>query len=194
MRACHVALAAASITALLLVVALARASGAGIADAPVRGNFSLAEARAAPGLDLYYAGASIADLRLTAVERRGDSATYVSFLYGDCSVSDDQGCALPLEIQTWPACTRNLSLYAAGDPFAPRPELGRVRGVPAGISDDGRQLELQTGSLTVVIFGATRALVNRAAAALRGVDDPDLPGDPLPPPAAGAVEGRLACP
>jgi hypothetical protein len=194
MRNRHLTLVAAALAALLLVVAFARASGTRPTDAPVRGNLSLAEARAAPGLDLYYAGASIAGLPLTAVERRGDSARYVSFLYGDCPASDHQGCALPLEIQTWPACARSLSLYDDRDPFAPQPERGRVRGAPAGILDDGRQLELQTGSSTVVIFGETRGLVNRAAAALRGVNNSDPPGDPLRPPVAGAVEGRLTCP
>ena len=194
MRSRYPVFAAATIAVLLLIVAFARASGTRPADAPVRGNFSLAEARAASGLDLYWAGASIVGLPLTAVERRGDSARYVSFLYGDCPASDHQGCPLPLEIQTWPACVRNLSLYDAGDPFSPRPEWSQVRKAPAGIFDEGRQVELQTGSSTVVIFGDTRALVNRAAAALRGVNNPDRPGEPLRPPVAGAVEGDLACP
>lgn len=146
------------------------------------------------GFDLYYAGEQVAGLPLSAVERRTGDATYVSFLYGDCAAGDHYGCALPLEIQTWSACARSLSLYDGSDPFAPRPASTRVRGAPAGILDDGRQLELQTGTSTVVIFADTRALANRAAAALRGVNNGARPGDPLRPPVPGAVEGELECP
>lgn len=185
----HFALGLALTAALLLAVAIGQAStaadpGTGRAGAPIRGNFSLEEARAVTGLDLYYAGESIAGLTLTAVERRSDSATYVSFLYGDCTAGDHYGCALPLEIQVWPSCTRTLALYDPTDPFAPAPEETRVRGAPAAALDDGRQLELETGSSTVVIFGESRALVNRAATALRGVNNDLRPGDPLRPPVA----------
>ncbi len=191
-------LVTAPVSALLLVVALARAStaadpGPGQGSAPVRGNSSLAEARVESGLDLYYAGERIAGLSLSAVERRRDAAGYVSFLYGDCTAGDDLGCALPLEIQVWPACRRSLEQYDPGDPLAPRPERAQVRGVPALGLDEGRQLELQTGSSTVVIFGESGELVDRAAAALRGINNPARPGDPLRPPVPGALAGAVEC-
>jgi hypothetical protein len=198
-RSRHLALAAALAAGLLLVVALGRAATVagqrGVpGGAPVHGNSSLEAARGLPGGAPYFAGASVAGLPLTAVERRSDSARYVSVLYGDCLAVDHQGCALPLEIQTWPACVRSLADYDESDPLAPRPERMRVRGVPAAVLDEGRQLELQTGSSTVVIFGESRALVNRAAAALRRADGGDRAGDPLRPPVPGAMEGTLACP
>lgn len=199
MRGSNALAVAALGAALVVAVAFGRSStAAGTeargADRPVRGNSSLEEARAIQGFDVYFAGQSVAGLPLTAVERRNDTAAYVSFVYGDCRAGDHQGCAPPLEIQTWPACVRHLSLYDDRDPFAPRPERSRVRGAPAGILDDGRQLELQTASSTVVMFAETRALVSRAAAALRGINSPEPAGDPLRPPVAGAVEGELACP
>jgi hypothetical protein len=172
----------------LLAAALLKSSTASSVgappDAPVRGNSSVREARGATGFGVYWAGDEIAGLPLTAVERRDDVARYFSFLYGDCQAGDHFGCAVPLEIQTWPSCRRSLALYDSGDPFAPKPERARARGAPAGILDEGRQLEIETGASTIVIFGESRALVNRAAAALRGVNNPDRPGDPLRPPVA----------
>lgn len=185
----HSLLLAVPVAALLLVVALARSStaadsGSGAGGTPVRGNSSLAEARGVSGFDVYYPGERVAGLPLSAVERRTDEVTYVSFLYGDCIAGDHYGCALPLEVQTWPACARRFELYDPRDPFAPRPETAHVRGVPAAVLDEGRQLELRAGGSTVVIFGETRALVSRAAAALRGVGGGTRPGDPLRPPVA----------
>lgn len=189
------ALGTALLAAVLLIAAIARASTTGAertgqSDVPVHGNFSLEKARAVQGLDLYFAGESIAGHPLTAVERRDDSAAYVSFLYGDCAAGDHYGCALPVEIQVWPACARRLALYDPADPFSPRPEKTLVRGAPAGILDDGRQLEVETATSTVVIFGESRALVNRAAAALRGVNNAARPGEPLRP----AAPAERACP
>ena len=199
MRKSNAILLAALIGALVLAVALGRAStaaepAAGSTDFRVRGNYSLEEARGMSGFSVYYAGESVAGLPLSAVERRSDEARYVSFLYGECRATDHLGCALPLEIQTWPSCARSLELYDEDDPLAPRPEATRVRGAPAGILDEGRQLELQTGDSTVVIFGETRVLVNRAAAALRGVNNVDRPGDPLRPPAPARRGGGAFVP
>jgi len=173
------------------------ADAAAADNAPVHGNFSLEQARGASSFELYNAGDAVAGRKLSAVERRDDEANYVSFIYGDCVASGEQGCPLPLEIQVWPACVRNLSLYdrpnALAAALAPHPSLTLARGVPAGVLDEGRQLEIQTGTSTIVIFGETRALVNVAAAALRGVNNAGRVGVDLPPPAKGAVEGTLVC-
>jgi hypothetical protein len=197
MRSTSAACGVALVGLALLAVVFGRGSsaadtGAASSDVPVRGNSSLREARSIPGFGVYSAGDAIAGLPLTAVERRSDDAGYVSFVYGDCHATDHVGCVLPLEIQTWPSCRRNLSLYDARDPFAPDVERTRVRGAPAGILDEGRQLEIQTWSSTIVIFAETQGLANRAAAALRGVNNGDRPGDPLRPPVTG--ESESVCP
>lgn len=183
----------------LLTAAFVRSStvagaGAQPADTAVRGNSSVRDARGIKSFGVYWAGDAVAGLPLTAVERRTDEAIYVSFVYGDCRASDHLGCALPLEIQTWPSCLRSLALYEPDDPFAPTPERARVRGAPAGVLDEGRQLEIETGTSTIAIFGETRGLVNRAAAALRGVNNADRPGDPLRPPVARTGESESVCP
>jgi hypothetical protein len=192
----------AALAVVLVVGGLAVAAGSGsppaggvAADrqAPPRGRSSLREARGIDDFAVYFAGETIAGLPLSAVEERAGDARYVSFLYGDCRAEDHQGCALPLEIQTWPACARSLALYDAADPYAPKPERARVRGAPSGLLDEGRQLELQTRDSTVVIFGESSALVNRAAAGLRGVNNADAPGEPLRPPVAAALEGDPPC-
>ena len=162
-------------------------------DAP-RSTFTLAKARAFADYPLYDAGPAANGIPRVAVLRRDDGSTdYVSFVYGDCRATEDVGCAPPAEIQVWPACSRNLSLYTGARGDAPRPELSTVRGVPAGLFEGGRRLELQTGTSTVVVFARTRGEVLRIAAGLRGVNVPVRAGERLPVPARGAVEGTLAC-
>jgi len=160
-------------------------------DAP-KSTFSVARAKAFSDFPVYDAGDSVEGLPLVAELRRvGGAANYVSFIYGDCVAVDDYGCAPPIEIQIWPACVRNPSLYAG--PGAPVGDKVTVRGVPAAFYEDGRRLEVQTGISTVVVFGRTQADVVAAADALRGVNVPVRPSDDLPTPAAGALDGSLRC-
>lgn len=175
--------------ALAAIGALVLACAVGLAG----GNSSLAgEApRSADVPQLFDAGPAVDGLPLTAVLRREDTGS-VSFVYGDCSPGDEAGCAAPAEVQVWPACRRSLASYER-DARSPTPERTVVRGVPAGFFDGGMRLEIQTGSATVVVFGDSRARAARVAAALASVDGAVSPGQPLPPPVDGAVEGRLDC-
>ncbi len=134
-------------------------------------------------------------------KRHAFRANYASVIYGDCEAGDDEGCAPPLEIQTWPACERNAGTYEK----AKRPNL-RIRGAPAVVFDGGTQIEIYTARATVVVFGADSALTKRAARAVARQD----PGtrfpskvtaagvsaasrQPLARPARGAMAGRLDC-
>lgn len=155
-------------------------------------TFSVEAARAFKGFPIYNAGDSFDGSPLVAVLRRDDSANYVSFIYGECKATDDVGCAPPAEVQVWPACKRNLSLYTP--PGSPAPQTAVVRGVRAAFFDDGQRLEIQTGISTVVIFAVGQEQALQAADALRGVNVPVAIGVPLPPPAAGAIAGTLSCP
>ena len=144
-------------------------------------------------ITLYSAGDRVDDLPLRAILQRDDTAQFVSFVYGDCEANGDAGCAPPPELQVWPACRRNLGMYADspsnGEPF----ERSLIRGVPAVSFGDGTRLELETGHSTVVVFAHTRALVLRIAAALRSLDDSVPPGRPLPDPAPNREEAGVAC-
>ena len=151
---------------------------------------------------LYGLGDVFDDLPLTAVVKRDDPptpgervrASYVAFIYGDCVAHAEAGCPPPLEIQVWPACERTISDYSltpAGDPLPH--EATFVRGVPAAFFEDHLRLELYTANVTIVVFGLDAAQVRRAASALRAVNALAAQGRMLPPPVAGALEGRLSC-
>ena len=126
---------------------------------------------------------------LTAVLRRDDSASYVSFVYGDCAAERDTGCAPPVEVQTWPLCRRSLALYDGGAaPGSTRPDWVLVRGVPGALFDQGTRLELETGPSLVVVFARSREQALWIADELEAVDGSVAAGSPLPPPAA--VRGK----
>ncbi|MEX1357517.1 MAG: hypothetical protein WD981_02730 [Gaiellaceae bacterium] len=163
-----------------------------------RSTFTLAKATGFSEFDVFSAGESVGGIPLVAVLRRHDTqnpsafpANYVSFIYGECEVESDTGCAPPAEVQTWPACVRHRALYDT--PWAPTPEHATVRGAPAAFFEGGRRLEIYTGASTVVLFARTRADVLLVAASLRGVNLGVDPSDPLPQPEAGALAGQLRC-
>src|SRR5215475_12710766 len=174
----------------------------------LRSNYSVEQARRFHGFDLYYAGAEVAGLPLTAVTRDPVTAppgtavarklrhtsglSSIDFLYGSCVVPEgsEGGCGLPLDIQVWPACARYPALYVG--PLAPEPKPTRIRGVPAAYFEGGHRLEIQTGDATIVIFGGKR-LIRKAVNALEGLNVRVPAGNELPPPVRGALDGSLAC-
>jgi hypothetical protein len=168
------------------------------------GELTIDGAAAFPDFALYSPGQSFEGLPLTGMARRIEArvapdthrANFASFRYGNCAPSKDGGCPAPLEIQIWPACERNPSSYSLtpfGDPLPH--ERVTVRGVPAAFFEDGHRLEIYTGSVSVVMFGGGKAHLLRAAEALQAASTRGGPGpgQPLPEPAAGALEGRLKC-
>ena len=169
--------------------------GSADASAPdaLRGNFSMAQAQAFTNFPLYNAGSSLDGMPLAVFYDTGGFSPSVSFLYGNCIATDDMGCSPPVQVQVWPACKRNPSLYESSRPGALTPEKTSVRGVPAAFFEDGDRLEIQTGISTVVIFGRTRDEVLQVASALRGVNVPVQASQPLPQPATGALDGTLKC-
>jgi hypothetical protein len=191
------------ITALVatLTIPLGGSTATGPSGAGIAGNFGLARAKAFTPFSLYWLGTGFEELPLVASFRRLDErdpvypirANFVSFVYGRCSASNGVGCAPPLEVQIWPACERNPSVYDWTPSEAAAIEVLRVRGVPARFYDGGRRLELSTGSSTVVVFGQTREQLLRAARGLAGVNIARNAGEALPAPVAGAVQGRLTC-
>ena len=169
-----------------------RGSAVSPPDAP-KGNFSIAQAQAFTDFPLYNAGSSLDDMPLAVFYDTGGFSPSVSFIYGDCQATDDMGCAPPVQVQVWPACIRNPSLYQSSRPGALTPETTSIRGVPAAFFEDGHRLEIQTGTSTVVVFARTRDEVLQVASALRGVNLPVQASDRLPQPAAGALDGKLGC-
>lgn len=165
---------------------------------------------------VYNVGASFEGLSFAFALRRCDKpfpgelvrANYVSYLYGDCEVpagEDMGGCSAPLEVQSWPACERNLSTYSEGPGGGPLEYQDlEVRGVPAASFDEGLRIEVYAGSSTIVIFGHDPTQILRAASALQDESTggpPDVSAAPnpddvtrdLPEPARGALFGALKC-
>jgi len=172
---------------------------------PPEGAFSYEDAQAFQDFPLYYAGDTILGLSMNYVIKQpinqlaeywkpGDPARdTVSFIYGTCEIEadDEIACPAPIEVQVWPACVRNPSWYANQD--FPTPDNVIIRGVPAAFFEEGARVEIQTGISTVVIFGPGESAVSDVANALRGVNNSTPPTGSLPAPAAGSLNGTLAC-
>ncbi|MDQ3822458.1 MAG: hypothetical protein M3321_04365 [Actinomycetota bacterium] len=151
----------------------------------------------------YWLGTDFEGLPLTLIVRRDDSllrtnpalpkepvtANYVAFLYGDCIALSHSGCPFPFEVQIWPACERYASVYPD---WLPRTKT-TARAVPAAFFEDGRRLELYTGSVTVVMFGANREQLLRAAARLEPANALARATTALPAPVPGALDGTVTC-
>jgi hypothetical protein len=111
----------------------------------------------------------------------------VDFSYGECAATgDEETCSPPLDIQNRPACGRNAALYGM-----PLPLRVHVRGAPA--HHFGDRIEIWTGTTDIVIFGKHAAWVAQALRSANGLGPEIDPGDRLPGPAPGAIEGRLQC-
>jgi hypothetical protein len=156
-------------------------------------------------LRTYWVGSSFEDLPLTHRIFRCGAAYWnglavvrhnsFGVLYGDCDASDG-GCALPLEIQTWPACDRNFADFDFLPGLFPRPPIGRLRGVPSARFEGSTRVELYTGDVTVVVFADTPGRATRAAAALATTPESPLlvaSGAPLPAAVKGHLRRALFC-
>jgi hypothetical protein len=183
-------------------------------DDPISGNWSYADAQAFADYSLYDLGNEFEGKTRSSIERELDPEVadmpvrqnLVSTTYGDCDSSpsatdpEAQGCVPPLEVQMWPACERNPSVY---DDDVER-EAHFLRGVPVYVYDEseGSRLEVSTGAVTAIIFGNESAQLLRAVDALvpvnaRAIEDMRPVGDRDPhwlaPPVPGALEGTLSC-
>lgn len=178
--------ATAAIVAIVLPMALA-----GCGDsAPESGGDpdGLTRARSFHAFTLYYAGDSFAghDLRFAGLGPGSGSGLgrAWSFIYGDCTPpAGEGGCSPPLEIQNWSICARFPALY--GPPAPPTSTLDGAETLRIG----GGGLDVYTGRTTVAIFGGDGTSV---VPLLRRVSD-DASPEALPPPAPGALAGKLPC-
>ncbi len=119
-------------------------------------------------------------------------ANYVSYIYGSCEIGDgDEGCAPPLEVQTWPACERARGDYTvAGGAEYPSEAIGEIEGAPAEQFDAGLRAEVYTQDSTVVVFGDDAKLVREALDELQA----EPRNQTLAPPASDVPAGELPAP
>lgn len=142
-------------SAVLVPVALLPACGQVGEANETRAVGTLERASELAEFPLYYAGDRVVGLPLAAVVRRRDTATYVSFVYGDCAPVGDEGCAPPAEVQVWPGPQRPPERYEAPRPGSSPPLWTTMRGRRAAVLDEGTRIELFTGPSTVVVFADT---------------------------------------
>jgi hypothetical protein len=113
--------------------------------------------RAAVDFDHYDAGAAVEGIQKSETVRRCEpdvgAPTRINMVvtfYGSCEpAGSDGGCAPPVQVQSWPSCERNLALYEKyPEPDGPAKQYTKttIRGVPAAIFDDGRRIEVYTGT------------------------------------------------
>ncbi len=137
----------------------------------------------------------------------------LTFEYGSCDANatdpatQDSGCAVPVEVQVWPACQRNQAEYDMDPEGTPPPHQDlTVRGAPASFFNDDSppRLEVYTGTSTIVISGPDQQTELDFANSLVPVDPnpwqnpnllPSVPAllGPLPPPVDGMLTGLLGC-
>ena len=165
--------------------------------------------------EVFSAGPMVAGLPMTDVARRCDAAAPVdeapanriTYFYGDCEIAEGAtGCAPPLQIQTWPACQRNMAGYSfEGKPLPSRelPSSGGAKVVEFIFALESRT-EVYTDSSTIVIFADDPEITRQAVELLI----PQQTGQPpatsraglaeaapqrLDAPRIGATEGVLKC-
>ena len=151
---------------------------------------ALAGLQRTDGEPIYWAGRSFEGYPLTAVDPVGDE---VMLAYGDCEIEDqgwfqEGGCAVPVSISHRPIHTWNPNVYrrvngapwGCGDP---------IRGAPTSRGDG---INLYTGGWEVTLYATSPEQTVRLAEALRPLNGPGGPGDPLRHPAID-VAWRLGC-
>jgi hypothetical protein len=152
---------------------------------------------------LYYPGRRVGRLPLRGVGSRLQPPAYEQrtrrrpppispaffFTYGSCKPppGSEGGCAAPLSVQNFEICAVNPNSYG----LRPGQLSRRIRGVPVLRKDRG--LELFTGHTTISISADSWDIAARAIESLRSFDGRIRPKAKLPPPAPGALEGRLRC-
>jgi hypothetical protein len=164
--------------------------------------------------EVFSAGSAVAGAPMTDVVRRCDAgaladestSNYLAYVYGDCQALTD-GCRLPLQVRSYPACQRSYSEYEFEGKPLPYKELppiegARVREIEFLVD---HRIEVYTGTSTIVISAADWSLAEEALRLLRGQPSGETPSktahslaqDPqqrLEPPVNGAIEGDLPCP
>lgn len=185
-KACQRACAAMTVTALVL--------GAGCSSGP-RSHPDLAAARNFTAFPLYWVGPRFEKWDLVTVQGLQAPRAFVSFIYGECTPSggEQPSCAPPFEIQVSRLCS-HLDVVASDPAWRTR----HVRGAPVGRNPDGAPV-LFSRRAQVKVYrgqGSDSELPLRVLRALRSINDvPPViaPGEGVPGPAPGVLEGARSC-
>jgi hypothetical protein len=163
-----------------ICVALAAAGCSTSHPQPIAAG-ELAEAQTFPYFRVYWVGPSFDGHPLAAVDGLKGYVDTVgdSVYYGDCvqskGIFGGGSCLLPLQVTTVIyALHSNAALGTQSNTL--------VRGVPATVYDEGRDIEIYTGRLAIDIFSDTFAHALQASSQLLPLNAPGSASGDLPPP------------
>ncbi len=157
-----------SCCALALAFSLA-GCGDTLQDQPIASN-TLEKLLVAP-YPVYWAGRSFHGLEIT--EATHDPGGAFSVQYGDCVEGGQSTCVPALRVVTSP----DNSFVAGGSTPQHR---APVRGVGSVIAQRGRTIEVPTGGVVVSVYADSARLAAAAAQTVVPINEPGVPGAPLP--------------
>lgn len=128
-------------------------------------------------MPIYWLGQMFKGMPLTQVSE--DYGGAYTMQYGNCAIGGQNTCVSPLQIVTSPEAS-----FQPGS--TSRTSTIRMRGRRALLLEGGRTIEIATGRVMVDIYAKTQPLAVAASATMVPINQPALPGTPLPAPAPGA--------
>jgi hypothetical protein len=120
---------------------------------------------------VYWAGRSFRGLDIT--EATHDPSGAFSVQYGDCVEGGQSTCVPALRVVTSP----DNSFVPGGS--TPR-RAAAVRGVGTTVAQQGRTIEIPTGGVVVSLYADSPKLASAAADTVVPINEPGVPGGPLP--------------
>jgi hypothetical protein len=138
-------------------------------DQPIAHN-TLEKLLVAP-YPVYWAGRSFEGLAIT--EATHDPGGAFSVQYGDCVEGGQSTCVPALRVVTSP----DNSFVPGGS----TPQRGAlVRGIGSLVTQRGRTIEIPTGGVVVSLYADSARLATAAAQTVVPINEPGVPGAPLP--------------
>lgn len=157
-----------ALTCCALMLALG-GCGDTLQDQPIAHN-TLEKLLVAP-YPVYWAGRSFQGLAIT--EATHDPGGAFSVQYGDCVEGGQSTCVPALRVVTSP----DNSFVPGGS----TPQHGTlVRGVGSLVTQRGRTIEIPTGPIVVSVYADSARLAAAAAQTVVPINEPGVPGAPLP--------------
>ena len=120
---------------------------------------------------VYWAGRSFQGLAIT--EATHDPGGAFSVQYGDCVEGGQSTCVPALRVVTSPD---NSFLPGGSTPL----HGALVRGVGSLVAQRGRTIEIPTGGVVVSLYADSARLASAAAQTVVPINEPGVPGAPLP--------------
>jgi hypothetical protein len=173
MSAVKHALRAASLCLSATLAALALAACGSSVERQQQVSHSTLESMLVNPFPVYWLGGAFHGLTISEVFH--DPSGAYSVQYGTCLEGGQGTCAAPLRIVT----SGDNSFIPGGSTPS---HTTVIRGVGATIAQRGTTIAIPTGSVIVDIYASEPSLARAAAISVVPINEPSVPGTPLPPP------------